>query len=108
MYVTDCDKFVVLEFTPEGEHITTIGRKGEQPNHWFGQPWSISIDSNDIMYVTDINKRQVMMFTTEGQFLESLGHSEKQILDPLGVAVDKTGNVYVCDFCSGEVLVSRL
>ena len=106
VYVTDCDKGVVLKLTPEGKHLATIGSKGEQP-HQFGQPLAISVDSNDIMYVTDTKKHQVMMFTTEGQFLESLGHSEKQILDPLGVAVDKTGNVYVCDFCSGEVLVSR-
>ena len=59
------------------------------------------------MYVTDIDKHQVMMFTTEGEYLGRFGRSETKILNPHGVAVDKTGNVYVCDVDSGEVLVSR-
>ena len=61
-------------------------------------------ESSLIMYITDETKHQVMMFTTEGEFLGSFGRSGKRFL---GVAVDKTGNVYVCDHNSGEVLVSR-
>ena len=78
----------------------------EQPGDQFGRPLAIAIDSNDIMYITEVNKHQVMMFTAEGEFLESFGRSGKRLLDPRGVAVDKTGNVYVCDH-SGEVLVSK-
>ena len=103
VYVTDCDSGVVLKFTPEDKHIAYIGSRGEQP-HQFHWPLVISIDSNDIMYITDETKHQVMMFTTEGEFLGSFGRSGKCFL---GVAVDKTGNVYVCDHNSGEVLVSR-
>ena len=57
------------------------------------------------MYITDRDKHQVMMFTTEGEFLKTLDHSENQSFIPLVVAVDKTGNVYVCT--SKEVLVSK-
>ena len=106
MYVTVGIRGVVLKFTPEGKHLATIGRSGEQP-HQFGQPWGIAIDSNDIMYITDESKHQVMMFTTEGEFFGRLGDPEKQVFYPRGVAVDKTGNVYVCDEKSGEVLMSR-
>ena len=106
VYVTDTGRGVVLKFTPEGKHIAIIGSKGEQP-HQFGKPWAISVDFNDIMYITDVIKHQVMMFTTEGEYLGRFDCSEKQILNPRGVAVDKTGNVYVCDVYSGEVLVSR-
>ena len=109
VYVTGGDKGMVLKFTPLGEHIDTIVSKGEQP-HQFGisiDSNDISIDSNDIMYITDVNKHQVMIFTTEGEFLEILGRSDKRMFNPCGVAVDKTGNMYVCDGCSGEVLVSK-
>ena len=49
------------------------------------------------------------MFTTEGKFFGSFGctRSGKPTLEPRGVAVDKTGNVHVCDGRSGEVMVSR-
>ena len=44
-----------------------------------------------------------MMFTTEGEYLGDVGDIPK----PCGVAVDKTGNVYVSASNRGEVLVSR-
>ena len=102
VYVTDCIKGHVLKFTPEGKHLATIGSMGEKP-HQFALPLGICIDSNDILYVTDISKHKLTMFTTEGEFLGCVN----DIPHPRGVAVDKTGKVYVCASTRGEVLVSR-
>ena len=66
----------------------------------------ICIDSNDIMYVTKEEGHKVMALTTEGKYLGSFGCSGR-CLNARGVAVDKTGNVYVCDYVTGEILVSR-
>ena len=106
VYVTDCSKQEVLKFTSEGQYLTSIGSGGEQP-HKLGHPLGICIDSDDIMYVADSGKHQIMMFTTEGEFLGSFGSTKQQILQPRGVAVDKSGNLYMCDF-NGEVLVTRV
>ena len=105
VYVTDCYKCEILKLTSEGEYLTSIGSGGTRPEQ-FAWPLRICIDSNDIMYVTD--KHQVIMFTTEGKFLGSFGGTGRQDFQPRGVAVDKTGNFYVCDVSNGEVLVSRL
>ena len=85
MYMTDRDKGVVLKFTPQGEHLATIGSNGEL-HYQFSEPR-----------------------TTEGEFFESFGcaHSGKPMLEPRGIAVDKSSNVYVCDCEGREVLVSR-
>ena len=106
VYVTDNDNGVVVKFTPKGEHLATIGSKGELPRQ-FGVACGICIDSNDIIYVTDDEKGRVITFTTEGEFLGIFECAEKQSFCPKGVAVDNNGNLYVCDSVSGQVLVSR-
>ena len=106
VYVTDFRSGVVLKFTPEGDHLATIGSKGEQP-HQFSRPTRIVVDSNDIMYVTDGDKHHVMIFTTEGEFLGIFGRAGIPNFDPTGVALDNSGNLYVCDASSREVLVSK-
>ena len=93
---------VVLKFTPEGKYYATIGSAGDQ-NYQFVHPGCICIDSNDIMYVTDIQKCHIMMFTTEGDYLGNLRAYDEGMPYSIakcelhGVAVDKAGDVFVCN-----------
>ena len=83
------------------KHLDTI------TNSQFKDLVGICIDSNnDIMYVTKEEGYKVMALTTEGKYLGSFDHSGR-CFNSCGVAVDKIGNVYVCDYVTGEVLVSR-
>ena len=64
-------------------------------------PFGVGIDSSDKVYVTESGNRCVSVFTTEGQFVTSFGTWSKGLqmakAHPLGLAVDNTGVVYVCD-----------
>ena len=96
---------VVLKFTPEGKYYATIGSVGDK-NYQFLEPGCICIDSNDIMYVTDIHKNFILMFTTEGDYLGNLRYYNVLKCELRGVAVDKTGKLYVCN-SDGQVLCCK-
>ena len=101
VYVTDFTKHKVVKFAATGKYERSIG------GH-FGRPHGICIDSNDIMYVTDSEKNCVMVLTTDGKFLGKFSTTEhRDKLQPRGIAVDKTGNLYVCDL-TGKVFVSSV
>ena len=90
---------VVLKFTPEGKYYAAIGSAGDK-NYQFLEPGCICIDSNDIMYITDIQKCHILMFTTEGDYLGNLRcYRDFNVskCELRGVAVDKTGKLYVCN-----------
>ena len=93
VYVVECDKGVVLKFTPDGKYLATIGSKGDQP-HQFHCPFSICIGSDDIMYVTDSQKREIVIFTAKGDFIAGLSFLGQSLC---GIAVDKIGNLYLSD-----------
>ena len=89
----------IHKFTPEGNHISSFGSKGTQPDQ-FKIPCELCIDAGNTIYVTDGPK--VKMFTTDGDFLGMFGNHPKL----RGIAVSKTtGDLYICK-ASGEVLVS--
>ena len=101
VYVTDLAKHKVVKFAATGKYERSIG------GH-FARPHGICIDSNSIMYVTDREKNCVVVLTTDGEFFGKFGTTgHRDELQPRGIAVDKTGNLYVCDR-TGKVFVSSV
>ena len=61
-----------------------------------------------MVYVTEYNHHCVSVFTSEGQRVTSFGSRggwEGELDSPLGVAVDSSGVVYVCDHKNERVVL---
>jgi len=69
-YVTDWDRKRIQKFSPEGEYLLSIGRKGQGPGE-FGNIWSPTLDKEGNLYVTDIVNMKVAFFERDGKFLKS-------------------------------------
>ena len=82
-----------------GCHIATICNNGQQPT---SSLLGICIDSNDLVYTTNTDDQQITMLTANG---ECLGNFGSQAHKPHGIAVSYTGDLYVCDYSRGDLLV---
>ena len=68
----------------------------------------ICVDTCDNIYVTDVgdvdNKQSIIMLTAEGECVAKFGDKRHKVH---GIAVNKTGDVFVCCFSTGELVVYR-
>ena len=68
----------------------------------------ICVDTYDNIYVTDVgndNKKSVMiMLTTEGEYVAKFGDQRCKVH---GIAVNKMGDLFVCCYSTGELVVYR-
>lgn len=71
IYVTDWDRKRIHKFSPEGEYLLSIGRKGQGPGE-FGNIWSPNFDKEGSLYATDIVNKKVAFFNKDGKFLKSM------------------------------------
>ena len=103
MYVPDTgnDRIQIFD-AGTGAYITTWGSSGSGPSQ-FSCPWGVTISPvNGDFYVADRCNNRVQVFDSNRVYKMQLGtgaygYSNTQFADPLGVAVDKLGNVYVAD-----------
>jgi DNA-binding beta-propeller fold protein YncE len=99
-----------------GDIIWVSSPDGEVVNSWpivaegiqYPAPWSIAIDVAGHVYVSDLRSNVVSKLTTDGRLLatwrgEGVGPAEG-FYEPLELAVDAAGNVYV----AGYRLVQKL
>jgi hypothetical protein len=78
------------KFSPTGSFIAKWGTSGAGDGQ-FNIPEQIAVDSSDSVYVTDVNNHRVQKFSSTGTYITQWGTPG----DPLGIAVDASGNVYV-------------
>jgi tripartite motif-containing protein 71 len=105
IYAPSVNQGVVDVFSPSGTLLRTIGATA--PSGRLGTPYGVAI-SGSTLYVTEATNNRVSEFNVNGAFIGSWGSkgsAHGQFNRPLGIAVDKAGNVYVNDFGNDRVEV---
>ena len=100
IYITDSKRNEVFKFEPTGNRLEF----NHQQFHWIT---GICIDSNDLVYIAEKHKNKILLFDTGGNKLGEISCSDNPNFWPHGIAVDKKGNLYVCDNNSDKVYVLR-
>lgn len=111
--VADSDNHRIQKFTSEGKFVAQVGTKGEATARGsntpqFFHPADVAYNaSNRKLYVVDANchvqvlNPDLSVFATFGK----RGSHRGQLSNPLGVACDSSGNVYVADTNNNRVQV---
>jgi len=118
IWVVDRGSNMVIEFSPEGRIVKTLGRKPEAvsdagrggrgpnpgagvPGDNFNRPTDVAWDRAGNIFVADgYGNARVAKFDRDGRFLKSWGSrgtGQGQFDLPLSLATDARGNVYVAD-----------
>jgi sugar lactone lactonase YvrE len=114
IYVVDKNSNVILKITPKGVSSTIAGSgyagsaNGTGTAASFNSPSSIVIDNSGNLYVSDSGNQMIRKITSAGVVTTLAGSASQGFADgvgtaakfsnPQGLAIDKTGNVYVADF----------
>ena len=103
VWVTDVGKHVVMQFTPEGKLLRTLGtpgEPGEDATH-FDKPTDVAVTPAGDIYVADgYGNNRVVQFDRDGKFVRSwgkLGIKPGEFSLPHSIAVDSQGRIYVAD-----------
>ena len=110
VYVVDAGHSCIKKFSSHGEFKLQIGTYGNKADELIC-PLMIAIDANDFLYVTDRTSQKLNIYDSFGQFYLSIGvqggcgNDLGQFKEPIGVAVSKTGHVYVSEVGNNRVQV---
>lgn len=116
IYVADSGNHVIRKITPNYEVTTFAGIANQRGNEdgnrtdeaKFNSPHSISIDDANNLYVTDNGNYAIRKISTDGLVTTLAGGSDisdlkdgegtsARFISPKGIAIDKSGNLYVAD-----------
>jgi len=85
------------------EYIFSI--TGYEENNWFGKPSAIAIDErHSLIYVADAKQGAIYSFGLNGTPQDYYG-TKQDLRCPVGLAVDKEGNLYIAEDAGGPIKV---
>ena len=91
-------------FTKEGQYLYQFGKPGRGDGE-LARPQSMVIEGG-FVYVTDASNHRIAVFRTDGTWVRnmgSVGHGLGQFRWPYGLAMDRRGNLVVCEFGNNRV-----
>ena len=118
LYMADRNNQRIRRIDPDGV-ITTIAGTGERGFGGDGgpateaqllNPYGLAVDGSGNLYVADLSNQRIRRIDPDGVITTFAGTGERgfggdggpateaQLLNPLGLAVDGSGNLYVSDF----------
>jgi DNA-binding beta-propeller fold protein YncE len=96
--IADSEYRIIQRFTAEGTYIDTLGGSGSDVQ--FLRIWDAAVDIEGRIFTADALGEHVTVLDRDGRFLATLGkpdNAERQFVDPIAVALDGEGNLYVID-----------
>ena len=101
LYITGLHTHKVHKFTTTGQYIHTIDTINNST-------WMYLTIHHKHIYITEKYNDRVLIYNTNGLQLNSFGtrgSGEGEFNRPMGIAVDTSGNVYVCDSGNNRIVV---
>lgn len=103
VWLADMKDHVVMQFTPEGKLIKTLGTRGEpgcDATH-FDRPTDMAIAPDGHVFVSDgYGNRRIAHFDADGRFVKAWGSDGTgpgQFSLPHSIVIDSRGRLYVAD-----------
>ena len=114
LYVADCYNNMIRKITPDGVVSTLAGntvkgsKDGKGKSASFSHPDGLAVDRLGNVYVADVGNNRIRKITPDGVVTTIAGTGTRGVLNgpaktalfyrPFGLAIDKSGNLYVADY----------
>ena len=111
VWLADCGSHVVMQFSPEGKLLMTLGTRGEpgDDQRHFDKPTDMAVTPDGDVFVTDgYGNNRVVHFDREGKFVKAwgkLGTGPGEFSLPHAIVVDSQGRLYVADRNNARIQV---
>jgi sugar lactone lactonase YvrE len=111
VWLTDVGNHTVMQFTPEGKLLRTLGTPGVpgcDPTH-FNAPTDIAVVPSGDVFISDgYGNNRIVHFDRDGQFIKSwgkLGSKPGEFSIPHAIVQDSKGRLYVADRNNARIQV---
>jgi len=80
----------------------------------FNCPTGLTVDTSGDIYIADSVNSRIQKFNKDGEFLQFIGTAvyengvritNKEVCQPIGIALDENANIYVADFAANRIKV---
>ena len=105
VYVVDTGNHLIKKYDFSGNPIDTWGGEGSALGQ-LREPKCLTLDEWNYLYVTDSGNRRIQVFTPDGRSITEF--STAALLEPAGIAVSKTGRVFVSDAEANDIKMFQI
>ena len=105
VYIVDAGNHLIKKYDFSGNPVAMWGGEGGALGK-LREPKCIALDEWNYLYVTDSGNRRIQVFAPDGRSITEF--STAALLEPAGIAVSKTGRIFVSDAEANDIKVFQV